>query len=245
MNNGNIRRLHFAEADSTNNIAKGLSPQAGEAILITADYQTAGRGQRGNTWEAMPGKNLLFSLVLKPDSLPASEQFVICELISVALSHVLSAYTEDIRIKWPNDIYCRDGKLAGILIEHDLCGTELSRTIIGIGLNVNQTRFESDAPNPVSLAQILGHEVNREELLTAICEEFLSLLRTYERDSLHAHYNALLYRLNTPARYRDAQGDFRATLRKVERDGRLILEDETATLRSYLFKEVGYVITQP
>ena len=245
MNNGNIRRLHFAEADSTNNIAKSLSPQAGEAILITADYQTAGRGQRGNTWEAMPGKNLLFSLVLKPDSLSASEQFVICELISVALSHALSAYTEDICIKWPNDIYFRDQKLGGILIEHDLCGTELSRTIIGIGLNVNQPHFESDAPNPVSLVQILGHELDREELLQAICKEFFSLLRTYERDSLHAHYNALLYRLDVPARYRDAHGDFRATLRKVERDGRLILEDESATLRSYLFKEVGYVITQP
>ena len=245
MNNGNIRRLHFAEADSTNNIAKSLSPQAGEAILITADYQTAGRGQRGNTWEAMPGKNLLFSLVLKPDSLSASEQFVICELISVALSHALSAYTEDIRIKWPNDIYFRDQKLGGILIEHDLCGTELSRTIIGIGLNVNQPHFESDAPNPVSLVQILGHELDREELLQAICKEFFSLLRTHERDSLHAHYNALLYRLDVPARYRDAQGEFSATLRKVERDGRLILEDETATLRSYLFKEVGYVITQP
>lgn len=245
MNNGNIRRLHFAEADSTNNIAKSLSPQAGEAILITADYQTAGRGQRGNTWEAMPGKNLLFSLVLKPGSLSASEQFVICELISVALSHALSAYTEDIRIKWPNDIYFRDQKLGGILIEHDLCGTELSRTIIGIGLNVNQPHFESDAPNPVSLVQILGHELDREELLQAICKEFFSLLRTYERDSLHAHYNALLYRLDVPARYRDAHSDFRATLRKVERDGRLILEDETATLRSYLFKEVGYVITQP
>lgn len=245
MHNGNIRRLHIAEVDSTNNIAKSLSPQPGEAILITADYQTAGRGQRGNTWEAMPGKNLLFSLVLKPDSISASEQFVICELISVALSHVLSTYTEDIRIKWPNDIYYRDQKLGGILIEHDLCGTDLSRTIIGIGLNVNQIHFESDAPNPVSLFQILGHEINREGLLMAICKEFLTLMHTYERDSLHALYNARLYRLNTLARYRDAQGDFRATLRKVERDGRLILEDEAATLRSYLFKEVGYVITQP
>ena len=245
MNNGNIQRLHFAEVDSTNNIAKGLSPQVGEAILITTDYQTAGRGQRGNTWEALPGKNLLFSLVIKPDSISASEQFVICELISVALSHVLSAYTEDIRIKWPNDIYYRDQKLGGILIEHDLCGTDLSRTIIGIGLNVNQAHFESDAPNPVSLVQILGHEINREELLQAICKEYLALLHTYERESLHIRYNTLLYRLNTPAPYCDAQGEFSATLRKVERDGRLILEDERATLRSYLFKEVAYVITQP
>lgn len=239
-----IRHIHLPETESTNLYAKAIDTMD-DLTLITTDHQTAGRGQRGNSWESEAGRNLLFSLIIKPSTIPAAQQFVISELISVAICDTLSQYTPDIRIKWPNDIYFRDQKLGGILIEHDLCGTELSRTIIGIGLNVNQPHFESDAPNPVSLVQILGHELDREELLQAICKEFFSLLRTYERDSLHAHYNALLYRLDVPARYRDAHSDFRATLRKVERDGRLILEDETATLRSYLFKEVGYVITQP
>lgn len=251
-----IHRIHLPEIDSTNNIAKSLLQQQEalgaqkEILLVTTDHQTAGRGQRGNSWEAERSKNLLFSLAFCPMQIPASHQFILCELISVTLCEVLSRYTEGIRIKWPNDIYHRDHKLCGILIEHDIEGSRIVRTTIGIGINVNQAHFVSDAPNPISLCQILGHEADCEELLTKICETFTARYQemlaapdsTQWAGALHQNYNTLLYRLGAPVLYRDAQGSFNATLRRVEPDGRLILEDEQGTLRSYLFKEVGYVI---
>ena len=240
-----LRHIHLTEATSTNTYARELD-LGDELLLVSADHQSAGRGQRGNTWESAPGQNLLFTLALRPRALAASRQFLLCEYISVVLCQVLSRYIGDLHIKWPNDIYYGDHKLCGILIEHDLEGAYLSRTLIGIGLNVNQSAFVSDAPNPISLRQILGHEVDRTELLTAICHAFAHptelLGIPLHAEALHARYTTLLYRLGTPATYRDEQGTFTATLHHVEPDGRLILLDEQGTPRSYLFKEVSYVI---
>ena len=248
-----IHRIHLAETTSTNTAAREELPHCpSPLLLVTAEHQTAGRGQRGNTWEAEKGKNLLFTLALHPTTVKAAEQFVLCELISVALCEVLGQYSADIRIKWPNDIYHRDHKLCGILIEHDICSAHLAHTLIGVGLNVNQEQFTSDAPNPVSLCQILGHDLDREALLAALTDKFAELYQamlaapdtTLWRKALHARYTSLLYRLGTPALYSDAGGRFRATLRDVEPDGRLRLEDEQGTLRSYLFKEVAYIIKE-
>ena len=237
-------RIHLVKTESTNSYARAL-PIDCDVTLVTTDHQTAGRGQRGNTWESEAAKNLLFSLILRPQSIPAAQQFALCELISVTLCDVLSRYVADIRIKWPNDIYHRDRKLCGILIEHDLEGMYLSRTIIGVGLNVNQAHFTSNAPNPISLCQILGHEVNREALLEEVIQHFMELYTqhtspTLNRATLHEHYTHHLYRRGVQASYRDIQGPFAATLRTVELDGRLILEDQQGNYRSYLFKEVSY-----
>ena len=239
-----LHRIHLTETESTNSYARAL-PIDYANTLITTDHQTSGRGQRGNTWESAIGKNLLFSLIVKPQSIPASQQFVLCELISVALCNVLSRYATDIHIKWPNDIYYKDRKLCGILIEHDLEGMHLSRTIIGVGLNVNQVHFTSDAPNPISLLQIFGHEVEREVLLEEIIGHFMEIYTQLtssmlSRSTLHERYIQLLYRRNIQASYRDTNGTFIATLRTVEIDGRLILEDLQGNCCSYLFKEVEY-----
>ena len=248
MSASSVHRIHLAEVSSTNGYARELVTDGG-AVLVTADYQTAGRGQRGNSWESASGANLLFSLVIKPQGIAASQQFVLCELISVSLCEVLSRYVADVRIKWPNDIYYRDHKLCGILIEHDLEGACLSRTIIGVGLNVNQAHFTGDAPNPVSLFQVLGHEVEREVLLREVVDHFMTLYAQYSaacptlcRDALHERYSHLLYRRDVEAMFRDADGDFAATLRGVAHDGHLLLEDGEGKQRSYLFKEVAYVI---
>ena len=244
-----LRHIHLPETESTNKYAREDVAWQGAAMLITADYQTSGRGQRGNAWESEARKNLLFTLALPTHSIKASEQFALCELISVAICDVLAQYTTDIRIKWPNDIYYKDKKLCGILIEHDLEGTLLSRSLIGVGLNVNQAEFVSDAPNPISLSQILGHEIERKALLDAIItrilelyEQHTSLTPTLSRETLHEHYLNLLYHRDIPAEFRDAQGVFTATLRTVEPNGRLRLEDTQGCVRSYLFKEVGYII---
>ena len=233
-------RHHIETTDSTNTIARHLAQHETLPLLVTTDYQTAGRGQRGNAWESAPGSNLLFTIALCPH-LHATRQFALCQHVSVALCEALSRYTDDIRIKWPNDIYWRDHKIAGILIEHDIEGTYIARSIIGVGLNVNQSHFTSDAPNPISLCQILGHEVEREPLLAAITTALLTP-STLDSDALHTRYTSQLYRLGQPAPYHDAQGHFTATLHHVEPDGRLILEDTEGRLRSYLFKEVAYVL---
>lgn len=243
-----IHHIDLPETESTNQFARGLLPES-SAILVSTDHQTAGRGQRGNSWEAEGGKNLLFSLIINPEGIPATEQFVICELISIAICEVLERYTPAIRIKWPNDIYHRDQKLCGILIEHDLEGPHLSRTIIGVGLNVNQTHFVSDAPNPVSLRQILGREVERKALLESIVGHFMELYRQYtsptpalHRTTLHERYTHLLYRRGEEAMFRNAEGTFTATLHDVEFDGHLVLTDQQGKRHSYLFKEIAYII---
>ncbi len=257
MNNPDILHIHLQETESTNTYAR-KQPQQSGILLITTDYQTAGRGQRGNTWESERNRNLLFSLVLYPHKLPAIQQFVLCEIISVALCKVLGRYTDGICIKWPNDIYYHNRKLCGILIEHDIEGAQIIRTIIGVGINANQTLFISNAPNPISLNQILGHEIDRKILLTEICNEVTSLLYSYsiiettkkesisyrklKIDSLHTLYNTLLYRRNIVANYCDTNGTFTATLHEVKSDGRLILKKENGQLCSYLFKEITYII---
>ena len=139
-------------------------------MVVVADNQTEGRGCGTNRWESERGQNLLFSLMIHPENLPANQQFQISMAISLAIIDALGQMVGDLSIKWPNDIYWRNGKLAGILIENTLKGNLIKDSIIGVGLNVNQRKFHSDAPNPVSLWQITGQETNREQLLKDILQ---------------------------------------------------------------------------
>ena len=143
--------VHIDETESTN---QWLKEHGEDDMVVVADYQTAGRGCGTNTWESERGQNLLFSVLLHPKQVVASRQFHISMAVSVAICEALEQFIGDVSIKWPNDIYWRDGKLGGILIEHTLQGSGIKDSIIGVGLNVNQRQCTSDAPNPVSLWQI-------------------------------------------------------------------------------------------
>ncbi len=216
---------------------------------MRAEFQSAGKGQRGNSWESEAGKNLTFSFVLYPESLPAKRQFVISQVVSLGIVQVLQSYQADgFSVKWPNDIYYLDKKICGILIEVYLQGMNLGRCVCGVGININQDYFLSDAPNPISLCQIVGREVNREELLQQVLSEirklYLQLLGGGEQVVIELSdlYFQHLYRKEGYYRYKDAQGEFMAKLVKVGLDGRLFLEDKERLLRSYLFKEVQYII---
>ena len=134
--------------------------EIGNGVVVVADYQTAGRGCGTNRWESERGKNLLFSVMLHPENVPANRQFQISRAISLAIVDALGEWVGDLSIKWPNDIYWRNGKLAGILIENSLQGSMIRDSIIGVGLNVNQRAFHSDAPNPVSMYQLTGQETD-------------------------------------------------------------------------------------
>jgi BirA family biotin operon repressor/biotin-[acetyl-CoA-carboxylase] ligase len=203
-----------------------------------AEFQTAGRGCGTNRWESERGKNLLFSMLIHPNDIAASRQFHISMAVSLAICEALGQYIGDLSIKWPNDIYWRNGKIGGILIEHTLQGTVIKDSIIGVGLNVNQRMFHSDAPNPVSVWQICERDTDREQLLRDILAAFDRLLG----QDLRQQYLSQLYRRHGFHPYTDNNGAFMAELVDVEDSGYLVLRDDNGQKRRYAFKEVAFVI---
>jgi BirA family biotin operon repressor/biotin-[acetyl-CoA-carboxylase] ligase len=229
--------VHINETDSTN---RWLKENGEGEMVVVAGYQTAGKGCGTNSWESERGKNLTFSMLIHPEGIPANRQFHITEAVSVALCETLEAYIYNkVEIKWPNDIYVGDQKICGVLIENRLQGTEIKESIIGIGLNVNQREFKSDAPNPVSLYQLSDLETDLDELLIKFLTEFDS---AYQCVTTPIAYRQRLYRKGKEALYRDQAGTFKAKLMNVSSDGRLLLVDQDNHERCYAFKEIEYII---
>ena len=230
--------IHIEETDSTNRWLK----EHGEGnMIVVADYQTAGKGCGTNSWESERGQNLTFSMLIHPQDIAAKYQFRITEVVSVALCETLQSYiyNNKVEIKWPNDIYVGDKKICGILIENRLQGQEIRDSIIGIGLNVNQTEFRSDAPNPVSLCQVIGQKVDRDRLLQCFIGNFLVVS---SRETVSFQYRNCLFLRGKLAEYADVSGRFIATIVDVEPEGRLVLQDEKGLKRTYAFKEVTFVL---
>ena len=231
---------HIDETDSTNRWLRNCTGgQSSCAIheVVWADYQTAGRGQGTNTWESERGKNLTFSILLHPVDLPANRQFLLSMQVSLAICEALGEHIGDLSIKWPNDIYWRNAKIAGILIENSLQGSVIRDSIVGVGLNVNQRQFMSDAPNPISLWQICEHETDREQLL----KDILAALDRLLGQEVREQYLAMLYRRKGFHPYVDKDGAFMAELEDVEDDGHLLLCDDSGGRRRYAFKEVTFI----
>lgn len=237
------KAIYLDEVDSTNRYLLEYQPAEGEdATICVADFQTAGRGCGSNSWESERGKNLLFSLLIHPTDIGAREQFHISMAVSLAICDAMLSYgMKDVSVKWPNDIYWKDKKLCGILIENRLSGTFIRDSIIGIGLNVNQDVFLSDAPNPVSMRQILGREFNRDEVLRRILAK-LNVCRCMV-DFTYMRYNAMLYRRGKGFfTFHDASGDFMAEILETDRSGLLMLRKQGGEVQSYAFKEVQFII---
>ncbi|HIZ05473.1 MAG TPA: biotin--[acetyl-CoA-carboxylase] ligase [Candidatus Phocaeicola gallistercoris] len=216
-----------------------------ELTSIYTAYQTSGRGQRGNGWESEAGANLLFSFVVYPTFLEANRQFLLSQITALALYKVLSQYTDHISIKWPNDIYWKDKKLCGTLIENDLTGTFINRSISGTGINLNQEKFVSNAPNPISLKQITHQNYDPYTILIQSMQwiaHYYTLLKSGKTNEIITSYQTVLYRKNGFYPYQDKEGIFYARICNVEENGKLILEDEKSRKRTYLFKEVSFVL---
>lgn len=247
MRQAEIEVLRLSETTSTNDEAKRLMLQSmAQKVIVMTDYQTAGRGQTGNTWESERGKNLLFSVGVRPTFLPARRQFLLLQVMSLAVAQTLVQYTDNISIKWPNDIYWCDKKISGTLIENELSGESIRQCVLGTGINVNQEHFVSDAPNPVSLRQILGHDVPRDRLFMDFLkhfETFYGRLESGESESLAQQYGDSLYWREGMHPYRDSRGTFRAFIDGVEPDGHLLLRTDEGQVRRYAFKEVSFLIT--
>ena len=230
---------------STNDQAR--NPLYKEGDIIIAERQTAGRGQRGHTWESAEGENLTFSLILEPKFLPVNEQFLLSEVLALGLVDTLAEYGIEARIKWTNDIYVGDKKIVGMLIENSLGGGCLARTIAGIGLNVNQAEFDSSLPNPTSMSLIRGEKFDREEILARLHHNIMSLyevLRRGEKELLQSRYRSTMYRLGEKHPYALADGTiFEGIIRGVQPSGELQIEHSSdGSLHEYLFKQVEFVI---
>ena len=238
---------HFPVLDSAMNMIRtypcALDPDL--SLLVTTDFQTSGRGQGTNTWESENLQNLLFAFRFTPQKVKAVDQFGLLQCVSLAVAKAVQKfYPNKVKIKWPNDIYCEDKKICGILIEHDLCGQYLTTTRCGIGINVNQSAFYSSAPNPVSLRQLLGKEVNRAAVLKYFLQYFQQELHRYYQGAspeVAAEYTRMLYRLKGWYPYRDATGEFDAKILGVAHDGRFQLVDRTGQIRTYAHKEVEFI----
>lgn len=234
----------FEELTSTNDEAR--LDRYTEGDLIVAERQTAGRGQRGHTWLSPEGENLTFTLVVEPKFLAARDQFLISEVAALALSDTFRRFDIETHIKWTNDIYHNDSKLVGILIEHFYSGMQLRRTLIGIGININQNHFDPSLPNPISMRQILVRALDRDAVLETFAECFAARyeqLKQGQHNAIAADYTAQLYRLHREQRFRLPEGEeFTATIEGVEPDGVLLLRHADGAVRGYRFKEVEFVV---
>ena len=241
--------IKVSQTASTNTYLSRLAATLPGGTVIYTPSQTAGRGQKGNSWESEDGKNLTFSMLLKRPPVKARDQFCLSEAAALAVVEVLTAEAGNgFTVKWPNDVYWQDKKVCGMLIENSLDGADIATCIIGIGINVNQERFVSDAPNPVSLIQISNHEHDLMALLKRVCTRIEQLVDTLGNDNargqLHQQYMAALYRNDGSLHpYEDTTGHrFMASVAHIAPDGTLTLCHEDGTTRDYIFKEVRHVI---
>lgn len=242
------RVIRLDQVDSTNNFALGLlkGTSLQEGAVITTTRQTRGKGQRGNSWDSDPGLNITCSIILRPTFLDLAQQFDLTRVVSLAMTDVLQKLlpTHDVKVKWPNDIFVGKQKIAGILIENVVFGSQLSYSVIGIGLNVNQQQFVVNGLNAVSLANCAGHNFDLEEILQLICgavEARYLQLRSGKLAILRELYLERLFNAGINSQFTDFNAIFEATIVDVTLDGHLILQDSSGVQRKFAMKEVAWV----
>ena len=242
----NITVKHLDVVDSTNRYlrdgADNLWTDGKDIVAVTAVRQTAGRGQRGNVWSSKEGENLLLSMLVRPgSSLEVANQFLLSQAVAVSLHAAMKCYGIETKLKWPNDIYVGNRKLAGILVELDYSGAFVEQAIVGIGLNVNQTEFPPMDRVPVSMKMLLGKDIPVEDVLRDVLFHFSHYyqeMRCGCKETVFAAYRELLFGLGEERHFVDAQGPFMATIEGTEPDGHLLLRRSDGTLSRYAFKEV-------
>ena len=239
-----MQHIHLDSVDSTNNYIKAHAAGMDDNTVVDAREQTAGRGQRGNRWLTTAGKNATFSILLRPKNLKAADQQIISEVAALATAETLTTLgIDNVKVKWPNDIYVENRKIAGILIECSLAGPMVDYAVVGIGLNVNQTEFDPSLPNPTSIALETGRDdYNPQAVMRQVCE-LIQTLRSQPAEAIHARYVGSLYRhdgLPHPFLLPDGT-PFMATIDNVSPTGTLRLRHADGTLHDYDFKEVIFV----
>lgn len=240
--------IRLEQTSSTNAYVREHIKELSSPVAVTAQYQTSGRGQRGNIWCSERDANVLLSLLYRPTVvIHPRDQFAVSMAVSLAMVEVLAEYGIHAHIKWPNDIYISDKKIAGILIENGFTGSRIEWSIVGIGLNVNQTEFPPELPNPISMRITTGQEYDPAVVSQALCNCLVERLNAVNgcTTALMDEYRRRMWRgdgklypyLDTLTAER-----FAARILSVEPSGMLVLEDEVGSVRRYFFKEVSFLL---
>lgn len=237
-----MKITHFKTLESTNQYLQNLLNEGADIAdnIVVTDFQTSGKGQGKNVWESEDGKNLLFSIALDTSFLKAENQFVLTQIVSVTMINVLKKYLpeESLFIKWPNDIYFNDKKIAGILIKNEIRGMMMGTSIIGIGLNVNQTSFDDNLPNPISMKMITGKDFDLDELLSAISCQLSAINFQFST----FNYTNKLYRYKQWASYEHEGVVKEMMIIGYDQFGRLILKEKNDREVVCDLKEISFKV---
>jgi BirA family biotin operon repressor/biotin-[acetyl-CoA-carboxylase] ligase len=235
--------IHLSNIDSTNNfVAKLLSENLCQnGAVILADQQTQGKGQRGNVWLSESGKNLLCSFVFKPDNLSVAKQTALTWATSLSLLETLRKFNIEAQVKWPNDILINGKKIAGILIENQLQGNRINCSIIGIGLNINQTSFSE--LNATSLILETNEKVEPRTFLNLLANEMneqFDFIKSSSFEYLKNEYESHLFQMNELKKYKDEFGEFSGKIIGTTDEGKIVIE-KSNTIMTYALKEVAFL----
>ena len=238
--------INLESADSTNNYLKQLviSDKPTDGTVVIAREQTEGRGQMGNIWESVKEENITLSFVIYPTFLNVSKQFLISKVVSLGIFDFLKNFLPEIKVKWPNDIYVGDKKIAGVLIENSVLGNKISSSVIGIGININQQKFSEQLLNPTSLFIETNTTYDIEKLILTLVEHLNKWYKEFmldQVDKIDIDYLSKLYRYQQLCKYKAGNEVFNAKIVDIDHFGRLCLVNEKKELRQYAFKEVEFI----
>ena len=240
--------IKLESVSSTNDFAKELlfgAIPATDITIIDTIEQTKGRGQRGNYWESEKGLNLIQSYIIKPTFLKPEQQFYISMSVSLAIVACLKPFTQNVSIKWPNDIFINNKKICGILIENTLLPESIQTTVVGIGININQTYFSPSTLNPTSLKIESDRAIDVDDVKTLLIENFdnyYTMLKNGDFDKIHKEYLSQLFLLNKRHLFKDKAGIFEGEITDVSTLGLLRIKNKDVITREYAFKEVDYLL---
>jgi BirA family biotin operon repressor/biotin-[acetyl-CoA-carboxylase] ligase len=243
------KTIFLDQVTSTNTYAMDMIAKTNpsEGTCVYTDYQSAGRGQIGRFWHSAKGENLLISYIFYPKLLKVSDQFFLNIISGLAVKDLVSEYCLDVKIKWPNDIYVRDQKIAGILVQNSLRGVDITATVIGVGLNVNEIEFPKDLPNPISIKQctmVESHNLDALRVeLSAKLEYYYLKMKAGQYDWLKSRYVRDMYRLNESALFKVEDSKYlTGEIKGIDQQGKLLIQLETGEITHFGFREIAYVI---
>jgi BirA family biotin operon repressor/biotin-[acetyl-CoA-carboxylase] ligase len=238
--------IFYETLTSTNTTASSIlkEKEVPEGTVVRADFQTEGKGQPGRRWESEKGKNLLISIILFPQSISPDEQFQISMTVSLGICDFTGRYLNGSMIKWPNDIYIKNDKIAGILIENSIQGEKIQSSVAGIGFNINQEKFDPGIRNPVSLKMITGNEHDTDlclkQILSDLDKRYKQLLYG-NRESIRNEYIARLYKSGEWHNFISSGTLFEGKILDVSSSGLIRIETRNGIIREFSFKEVNYL----
>lgn len=223
-----------------------LKPHRKEAFWVRTDDQFSGRGQGSKTWSSEPGLNLTGSMVVFPEKFNASSQFILSKTFALAAADFLELFIEEVKIKWPNDLYVGDSKIGGILIETAILGKYIESAILGVGININQVNFSKNIPNPVSLRGLTDMDYDLTELEDLLITSFKNkyvLLESGDYDEINSEYLSKLYRFGEFTEFKTRDKIISARIIGVSEFGHLIIQTDTGTLMTFDYQEIEYLLT--